>query len=85
MDTQVSKGGPPCRITEVTRRRLLDALYGVLPFKYGSELVIRKIGGPRGSGYGCHGFAVGWLRRLGRPEPPRRLRPLIGIRDVIAV
>ncbi|MDU0258487.1 hypothetical protein RVN83_36830 [Streptomyces sp. PU10] len=30
----------------------------VLPSKRGSELVLRKIGGPRGSGYGCELVAV---------------------------
>ncbi|MFJ8028655.1 hypothetical protein, partial [Streptomyces sp. NPDC096311] len=39
----------------------------VLPSKRGSMPVIRKIGGPRGSGYGCELVAAGWLKELGRP------------------
>ncbi|MER5500515.1 hypothetical protein ABT096_25370, partial [Streptomyces sp. NPDC002561] len=41
----------------------------VLPSRRGAELVIRKIGGPGGSGYGCDLVAVERLKELGRPEP----------------
>ncbi len=67
--------------TAVRRIRVVNM---VPYFLCGFELVIRKIGGPRGSGYGCHGVAVDGSRSLAA-RSPATTRPPIGRCDSIAV